>query len=63
MNDEEILIDEFREGNIPVNDKRRFNADGEMVSEDEKSGEPVRSAVEIALEAKLKTETERREAA
>ena len=63
MNDEEILIDEFGEGNIPVNDKRRFNADGEMVIEGEKPVEPLRSAAEIALEAKLKTETERREAA
>ena len=63
MNDEEILTDEFGEEKIPVNDKRRFNADGEMIIEDEKSGEPVRSAAEIALEAKLKTEKERREAA
>ena len=63
MNDQEILIDEFGEEKIPVNDKRRFNADGEMIIEGEKSGEPVRSAAEIALEAKLKTETERREAA
>jgi molecular chaperone GrpE len=49
---------------IPVNDKRRFNEKGERVAEDpEKIEEPVRSAAEIALEAKLKTETERREAA
>ncbi len=63
MNEVEIMIDESGEEKIPVNDKRRFNADGEMVIEDEKPAEPVRSAIEIALEAKLKTETERREAA
>ncbi len=50
---------------IPINDKRRFNADGERVAEDaiETPKEPVRSAREIALEASLKSETERREAA
>ena len=63
MNDEEILIDDAVEGKIPVKDKRRFNADGEMVIEDEKPAEPVRSTTEIALEVKLKAETERREAA
>ena len=63
MKDEEILIDDEGEERIPVNDKRRFNADGEMVIEDEKPAEPVSSAAEIALEAKLKAETERREAA
>ena len=63
MNDEEILIDDAVEGKIPVKDKRRFNADGEMVIEDEKPVEPVRSTTEIALEVKLKAETERREAA
>ncbi len=63
MNEQEINIDEFGEEAIPVNDKRRFNADGERVAEDEIPAEPVRSAVEIALEANLKTETERRHAA
>ena len=63
MKDEEILIDDEGEERITVNDKRRFNADGEMVIEDEKPAEPVSSAAEIALEAKLKAETERREAA
>jgi molecular chaperone GrpE len=63
MNDEEITIDETGEEKIPVNDKRRFNADGEMVIEDEKPAEPVKSAYEIALETKLITETTRREAA
>lgn len=63
MNDEEITIDESGDEKIPVTDKRRFNADGEMIIEDEKPAEPARSTAEIALEAKLKTETERRKAA
>ncbi len=63
MNDEEIIVDESDEEQIPVNDKRRFNADGEKMIEDEKPAEPVRSAMEVALEAKLRAETERREAA
>lgn len=59
---EELLGDE--ELKIPINDKRRFNADGERVAEDaEPKKEPAKSATEIALEAKLKAETERREAA
>ena len=48
---------------LPVNDKRRFNDKGERITEDPKPAEPVRSPQEIALEAKLKAETERREAA
>ena len=63
MNDEEIIIDAEDEGKIPVNDKRRFNADGEMVAEDEKPAEPTKSVNEIVLEAALKAEMERREAA
>lgn len=63
MNDEEIIIDAEDEGKIPVKDKRRFNADGEMVAEDEKPAEPTKSVNEIVLEAALKTEMERREAA
>lgn len=59
---EELLGDE--ELKIPINDKRRFNADGERVADDpEPKKETAKSAVEIALEAKLKAETERREAA
>lgn len=50
-------------GKIPVNDKRRFNADGEYVADEEISAEPVRPAAEIALEAQVKAETTRREAA
>lgn len=63
MNDEEIIIDAEDEGKMPVKDKRRFNADGEMVAEDEKPAEPTKSVNEIVLEAALKAEMERREAA
>lgn len=53
-----------QEGKIPVNDKRRFNAEGDFVGNDEPiKAEPVASAAETALEAKLKAEIERREAA
>jgi len=48
---------------IPVFDKRRFNGEGERVADDPKSAEPQPTAKEIALEAQLKAETERREAA
>jgi molecular chaperone GrpE (heat shock protein) len=50
-------------GKIPFNDKRRFNADGERVRAGETPKEPVKSAKEIELEARLKAEIERREAA
>ncbi len=63
MNEQEIEFDESDEVKIPVNDKRRFSPDGERVASDEKPIEPVKSAAEIALEAALKIETERREAA
>lgn len=62
--DEEILDGETEE--IPVNDKKRFNNEGERIEmdgKDEKSKEPVKSAREIELESRLKAETERREAA
>ena len=50
---------------IPINDKRRFNEQGEKVRDDEpaQSADPVKSARELELENKLKAETERREAA
>lgn len=49
---------------IPVNDKRRFNADGRRDDvPDEAPLTETKSPREIALEAKLMTETERREAA
>ena len=65
MNEKEVEIEEFDDlddEKIPVFDKRRFNADGEAKI-DEGPKEPVRSPKEIALEANLKAETERREAA
>jgi molecular chaperone GrpE len=59
--------DEFFENGgqvkIPINDKRRFNEQGERVREDDKPAEPVKSQKETELEDKLKAETERREAA
>lgn len=51
---------------IPFEDKRRFNTEGERVRveiKDEQSKEAVKSAREIELENKLKEETARREAA
>lgn len=68
MNREDELqndILEEKESKIPVNDKRRFNEKGERVADDPepKKTEPVRSQREVELEAKLKAETERREAA
>ncbi len=64
MNEKEIEeFDDLGEGKIPVFDKRRFNENGERIADDEPAKEPVRSAKEIALEAQLKAEIERREAA
>lgn len=69
MNEKEAKAEEFdnfeEEGKIPVFDKRRFNESGERIADDEpqKASEPVKSAAETALEAALKAETERREAA
>lgn len=60
---EEELEQEKTNGKIPFKDKRRFNHDGEFVGEQEKPSEPVKSAAEAALEAHVKIETERREAA
>ena len=50
---------------IPVNDKRRFTEEGirDDVKEEPAAKETKKSARETELEAKLKTETERREAA
>ncbi len=60
-NNEEF--DDMDDVTIPISDKRRFNEDGERIADDEPQKEQVKSATEIALEAKLKAETERREAA
>lgn len=59
---------ETEEVKIPVNDKRRFDDQGLRIDVDAETPvaenkAPVRSAIEIELEAKLKAETERREAA
>lgn len=65
--EEEPNKDEFVENGgtakIPINDKRRFNEQGERIRDDETPTEPVKSAREIDLENRLKAETERREAA
>ncbi len=66
MNEKKTDIDEFDDMDdvtIPVTDKRRFNTDGERIADDEVANEPVKSAKELALEANLKAENERREAA
>jgi len=67
MNAEEPNNEEFVENGgaakIPINDKRRFNEQGERVREDEKPAEPARSPREIELENRLRAETDRREAA
>jgi len=61
--DGEIVDDEPVK--IPVNDKRRFTEEGirDDVQEEKASNTPQKSPREIELEAKLKNETERREAA
>ncbi|MDM7921386.1 MAG: hypothetical protein QUS14_03720, partial [Pyrinomonadaceae bacterium] len=70
MNEKDHLIEEHQEGEdlkIPVNDKRRFNEHGERIADDPQPAEeqkvPAVSPRELELEAKLKAETERREAA
>src|ERR1035437_4114043 len=63
MSEKYIMVEEEGDGKIPFRDKRRFNADGEFIAEEEKPSEPQKSPNEIALEARLTAETERREAA
>lgn len=66
INQEELLdeiLEENEEGNIPVNDKRRFNAEGERVNAGDAPKQEVKSMRETELENKLKEETLRREAA
>ena len=58
FNNEEII----EEAEIPVNDKRRFNNEGERIKVDEKA-EKVKSAEVVKLENELKDERIRREAA
>ena len=63
--DKQEFFDNGGQAKIPINDKRRFNEQGEKIRDDEpaKPDEPVRSQREVELENKLKAETERREAA
>ncbi len=67
MNEDDPISEEFLEEEIPelrTTDKRRFNQQGERVQHvDEQPKVPVKSPKEIELEAKLKAETDRREAA
>jgi molecular chaperone GrpE (heat shock protein) len=66
MEDESNNEEFFENGGqvkIPINDKRRFNEQGEKLREDEQPAQPVKSTREMELENKLKAETERREAA
>ena len=60
MNEEAINNEE----EVKVDDKRRFNTEGERVKvEVEEKQEPVKPAEVIKLETELKAEKERREAA
>jgi molecular chaperone GrpE len=67
FNNEEILddiLDGEEEGKIPVNDKRKFNSQGERINiEDDAPKQQVKSMRETELENKLKEETARRVAA
>jgi molecular chaperone GrpE len=66
MADQDFREDDFSEdeGKIPVNDRRRFNEQGERIADaEEPPRPPVKSAKETDLENRLKAETERREAA
>jgi molecular chaperone GrpE len=70
MTKKEIPVNGPAEEKIPIRDKRRFNAEGELVADGADDGastaasaQSQKPAAEIALEAKLKAEIERREAA
>jgi molecular chaperone GrpE len=68
MNPNDQFNDEIRdddEGRIPVNDRRRFTEEGvrEGAADAPAAETPQKSQREADLEAKLKAETERREAA
>jgi molecular chaperone GrpE len=66
MNEQELNNEEiFEEANaeeIPFNDKRRFDSEGEMIKDDPKNAN-VKSPEVIKLETELKNERLRREAA
>src|SRR5690606_13266080 len=57
------ISEEMVEEQIPINDKRRFNEQGERVREDEPANVPQKSRREIELEAELAAEKESRDAA
>ena len=59
--DEEIIEGEAEE--IPFNDKRRFNNEGERIKDDSPKRERVKSSEVIKLENELKDERIRRESA
>ncbi len=63
--EEEIIEEGENAEKIPVNDRRRFNAEGERMNFEEKENSkiPVKSAKELELENKLIEETTRRESA
>jgi molecular chaperone GrpE len=64
MNDKEL--ENTDDPVLPVNDKRRFNDKGERIASEDSEPtptEPTKSPEVVVLEAKLKAETERREAA
>lgn len=66
MNEKDIEIDESvvnGKDTVPINDKRRFDENGDRIAADSVPAELLRSPLEVALEAELKAETERREAA
>jgi molecular chaperone GrpE len=69
MSETDHLISDHAEDEelkIPVNDKRRFNDQGERVAADPEPSvkkQPVKSAKEVELESKLAAEIERRKAA
>src|SRR5688572_15824877 len=66
MNEQDYQTEEIsqEEETIKVEDKRRFNNQGERVEiKAEMKNEPVKSAREVELENRLKEETMRREAA
>ena len=66
MNESDPITEEFLEDEsqkIPTNDKRRFNDHGDRIDGGDEMLEQIKSAKEIELEQKLKTETDRREAA
>ncbi len=67
MNENDLISEEFLDEETPelrTTDKRRFNQQGERVEGIvEEPQTPIKSLKEIDLEAKLKAETDRREAA